>query len=217
MDYFIIGDVHGCYHTLCRILEKWTPEQEHLILVGDLIDRGNFSSLCIKKCMELDAAYENVTILKGNHEAELIQYFEEGSNENWTRQGGEKTLADFERYELKKELLLPWLRQLPLKFETENILVTHAGISATEDPYNEEHEDSVLWNRKPILNIRKLQVHGHTPLMKNSPEFNMDAHSWNIDTAAAYGYSLTGLKVSQNGEILGEVIIETDTSDTAKT
>lgn len=167
--------------------------------------------------MELNAAYENVTILKGNHEAELIQFFEEGSNENWTKQGGEKTLADFERYELKKELLLPWLRQRPLKFETKNILVTHAGISATEDPYNEEHEDSVLWNRKPILNIGKLQVHGHTPLMKNSPEFNMDAHSWNIDTSAAYGYSLTGLKVSQNGEILGEVIIETDTSDTAKT
>jgi len=216
MDYFIIGDVHGCYHTLCRMLENWNPQNEHLIFVGDLIDRGNFSSQCIKKCMELDAAYGNVTILKGNHEAELIQYFENGNNENWIRQVGEKTLADLEAHELKKELLLPWLRRRPLKFETGNILVTHAGISAVGNPYHEEHEDSVLWNRKPIINIGKLQVHGHIPLMKNSPEFNMDARSWNIDTAAAYGYSLTGLKISEAGEILGEVITETDPADIAR-
>lgn len=215
MDYFIIGDVHGCYHTLCSILENWNPQDEHLILAGDIIDRGHFSSLCIKKCMELDAAYENVTILKGNHEAELALYFESGTNENWMQQGGEKTLADFKDHHLEKDLLLPWLRQRPLKFENENLLVTHAGICRTEDPYIEEHEDSVLWNRKPLVNIGKLQVHGHVPLMKNAPEFNLDSRSWNIDTAAAYGYSLTGLKISTAGEILCEVSIETDPADIA--
>lgn len=215
MDYFVIGDVHGCYHTLCRMLEHWDSRHEYLVLAGDIIDKGNFSALVVRKCMELGTAYNNVTILKGNHEAELTRYLESGSNESWIQQDGEKTLADLEINGLGKELLLPWLKQRPLKFETGSILVTHAGISDTEDPYNENLEDSVLRNSKPIVNTGKLQVHGHIPLMRNSPEFNMDSRSWNIDTAAAYGYSLTGLKINEAGEILREIIIETDPRDIA--
>ena len=73
MNYFIIGDVHGCYHTLYALLEQWNPKSEHLILVGDLIDRGNYSWLVVDKCLSLlNDPSVFVTILKGNHEAELI-------------------------------------------------------------------------------------------------------------------------------------------------
>lgn len=40
---FVIGDVHGCLHTLEKMLSYWEKNTEQLIFVGDLIDRGNFS------------------------------------------------------------------------------------------------------------------------------------------------------------------------------
>ena len=36
---FIIGDVHGCVHTLDALIKK-IPSHELLVFVGDLIDRG---------------------------------------------------------------------------------------------------------------------------------------------------------------------------------
>ncbi len=40
MNLFIIGDVHGCFHTFSELLTHRDPATEHLIQVGDLVDRG---------------------------------------------------------------------------------------------------------------------------------------------------------------------------------
>lgn len=38
----IIGDIHGCYDELNQLLDtiNWSPNNNILILTGDLIDRG---------------------------------------------------------------------------------------------------------------------------------------------------------------------------------
>ena len=213
MNYFVVGDLHGCYHTLLKMLEQWDAENEYLIFVGDLIDRGNFSSAVVIKCKELTEKHENCLVLKGNHEAEFIEYFEKGENENWTRQCGHKTLDDFKLNALAHKSIADWFKKMPLSFETPYLLITHAGITETEHPYEENNEDSVLWNRKELKNMGKLQIHGHTPLLKNSPLFNEKSNSWNIDTGSYYGYGLTGLKVNEDGKLLAIITIETDKKD----
>ena len=41
--YYIIGDVHGHYDTLMRLVDR-LPQDAELIFVGDLIDRGSQSA-----------------------------------------------------------------------------------------------------------------------------------------------------------------------------
>ncbi len=38
----VIGDVHGCFFTLKRLLKK-IPQEAEIILAGDLCDRGNYT------------------------------------------------------------------------------------------------------------------------------------------------------------------------------
>lgn len=216
MNGLIIGDIHGCYYTFCKLLESWDKEKEVLVLVGDLIDRGNYSAKVVKKCIELTRTYKNIVILKGNHEAELIQYIQEGTNANWTSQGGDLTLLDFEKEGIKYAAILAWLTNLPLYYETPDFMVTHAGITTTENPFLEAADDSVLWNRKPLRNLGKLQIHGHTPLQANQALYNPLSHSWNIDTGAYYGFGLTAIRI-ENATLRHALIhVPTDARDNAK-
>lgn len=213
MDYFIIGDIHGCFFTFSAILKHWNTGKEYLVSVGDLIDRGNYSALVVEECMKLSAMYENTIFLKGNHEAEMITYMLSGHNKYWTDQGGYQTLENFKSNQSDLNKVVSWLQNMPLTFGNESIMVTHAGISATEAPFEESNFDGVLWNRLPLKNLDKIQIHGHTPLKARKPEFNEDSQSWNIDTGAAYGYGLTALRLSASGKLIEIVHIETDQRD----
>jgi len=212
MNYFIIGDVHGCYYTLLEMLKNWDSKKEYLIFVGDLIDRGNFSSQVVKYCQNL-TKNENCIILKGNHELEFIEYYEKGENDNWLNQGGQKTLENFEDNSIDLDSTAVWFKNMPLKFEKDCFVVTHAGISKTENPFDENNIDGVLWNRKVLKNIDKIQIHGHTPLLKNEPYYNTISNAWNIDTGAYYGFGLTGLKVDYQGKLLKKINVKTDSRD----
>ncbi|MCB9235209.1 MAG: serine/threonine protein phosphatase [Bacteroidia bacterium] len=208
MNSFIIGDVHGCFFTLRQILKHWDLETETLVLVGDLIDRGNHSPEVVNLCMQLDEAYENAVFLKGNHELLCLSYYQSGYNEVWIKNGGRETLDQFEarNFDLKKGL--HWLRNLPAKYETDHLLVTHAGLSTHLDPYDEENWNGVFWNRNPPLDLGKLQVHGHTPQHSGLPRHIPEINAINIDTAAVFNQCLTGLKVDPEGNIL-KIIQET--------
>ena len=71
MATWAIGDIHGCWLTLQRLLEsiEWDRERDSLWFVGDLVNRGP-SSLDV-----LRWAYENrgrLTVVLGNHELHLL-------------------------------------------------------------------------------------------------------------------------------------------------
>lgn len=213
MSFFIIGDVHGCFFTLEKLLENWDSGSEHLVFLGDLIDRGNYSFKVVMKCMELQKSHPDCIVLKGNHEYEFTEFYEKGENLNWTRQGGEETLQNFKENKLDFKKVYDWFKSLPLKHETETLMLTHAGITETEDPYLQDHDDSVLWNRKTLKNIGVLQIHGHTPLKNKIPLFNEISNSINIDTGAVYGYGLIGMKVNDTAGMRKVIHVETDVRD----
>jgi serine/threonine protein phosphatase 1 len=212
MDYFIIGDLHGCYYTLLELLKNWNSDKENLIFVGDLIDRGNFSSLVVNYCFDL-SKNKNCFFLKGNHELEFIEQYKTGQNDNWLSQCGQKTIDDFELHKINQKEIFNWFNIMPLKFETNHFVITHAGIAKTEKPFDENNIDGVLWNRNELKNIGKVQIHGHTPLLKKEPVFNNISNSWNIDTGAYYGFGLTGLKIDRQGEIISTITVETNKKD----
>ncbi|KAA0546981.1 serine/threonine protein phosphatase [Bacillus sp. BGMRC 2118] len=214
MSYLIIGDVHGCYYTFKNMLDKhWRQGDETLIQLGDIIDRGKNSPQMVEYARELqDNFLEKVSFLKGNHEFEMIEHFTKGPNKNWLRQCGEVTLKQYEVSNNKCESDVNWMKDLPLFWETEYLFVSHAGIAkATNDPFNEDDEYSVIWNRSPLKNLGKLQIIGHTPCEK--PTYTDKSNSWNIDTAAAYEGYLTGVRIDSKGNVIEFIKEETDRRD----
>lgn len=205
MDLFVVGDVHGCYYTFLELLQHWRREKEILIQLGDLMDRGNFAPECVGLAMDLSEQYPEQTVfLKGNHEAGMLDYYSPNKiPTSWLEWGGHLTV---EQYKAQPKLLashLAWIKQRPLFWENDRVFASHAGISDTLDPFDEDSSDSVLWYRGPLRNISKLQVIGHTPTYGKYIR-DMESNSLNLDTGAVYGYALTGARISAAGK-LGKV------------
>lgn len=218
MNLFVIGDVHGCYYTFKKLLEHWNSEEELLVQVGDLIDRGSFSPELVEYCKELKINYhKQVIFLKGNHEFEMVEDFYRGPNHNWRRQCGEETLKQYKERDFNPKEHVEWFSELPLYWENENLFISHAGISTLEESaFEEDSENSVIWNREELKNIGKLQIIGHTPCEKHNPIYDGRANSWNLDTGAGYSGNLTALRVSEYGEILEIIILKTLCQDILK-
>jgi serine/threonine protein phosphatase 1 len=214
MNYLVIGDVHGCYHTFKNLITKhWNKENEVLIQLGDLIDRGKNSPQMVQLARQLKADFPDQAIfLKGNHEFEIIDHVLNQPNYNWLRQCGEETLRQYEAEKRDCKDDVSWMKELPLFFENEHLFVSHAGIAEqATNPFKEDDGYSVLWNRSPLKNIGKLQIIGHTPC--GEPKYDEHSHSWNIDTGAAYTGFLTGVKIQPNGEKIEFIQEKTDSRD----
>lgn len=208
---FVIGDVHGCFHSFSKLLEEWDPEKELLVQVGDLIDRGNFGSNCLGIAKELNKKYpNNAVFLRGNHEQLMIDYLEGGENKDlWLVNGGEGTLKELEKSNQLPESWLPWLNNMPLKWENESVLVSHAGVAIVPNPFDVHHPNGILWNRKPLRGIGKLQIIGHTPQITGKASFHPNPPHWNVDTGAYRNITLTGLKLSAKGDFIQEINVPT--------
>lgn len=71
--HFVIGDVHGCFHTLTKLLEKIkiADENAKLIFVGDYVDRGFLNKETVELMIKLQS--EGAVCLCGNHD-NVINY-----------------------------------------------------------------------------------------------------------------------------------------------
>lgn len=212
---FIVSDVHGCYHTFNELLKSWNPETEQLIQVGDLIDRGNYSAMVVKKCRELQSDFGAI-FLKGNHEFMACRFLKTSDMNVWFRNGGNKTYVQYK--ELKRSLYndVVWFMNLPLKWENEHLHISHAGVSFTAQPYEEGNNDGVLWTRNKLKNINKLQIVGHTPQKKGKPVLEKESNTLFIDTGAFQGQNLCGLKMDLKGKVLETILVPASPADISK-
>lgn len=122
MSTYFIGDVHGCYEELQRLLEKinFQPQRDRLVFVGDLINRGPDSLQVLRFIRSLGASAQ---IVLGNHDISWIAY----AMGIYHGRG-----SDFSEMMLAKDswALIDWLRHQPLLIYNKqlNVVVTHAGI-----------------------------------------------------------------------------------------
>ncbi|EON77818.1 Diadenosine tetraphosphatase [Lunatimonas lonarensis] len=212
---FIIGDVHGCWHTYSALLGHWEPDTELLIQVGDLVDRGRYSHKCLETSRNLELTHpDGVVFLKGNHELMMIKFLQgKDPRDHWIVNGGRETLLGFAEAVLDILSWRGWLEERGLVWENQHVLVSHAGVSFTENPFDEENRQGVLWNRGTLRDVGKIQVIGHTPQIGGKAAFTESPPSWNVDTGAFRGICLTGIKMDASGVVLEEINIPTDPRD----
>jgi bis(5'-nucleosyl)-tetraphosphatase (symmetrical) len=120
MDY-LVGDVQGCCDALDRLLAEidFSPSRDHLVLVGDLVNRGPGSLATLKRLRGLgDAA----TCLLGNHDLHLLA-FAGGARE----MRKDDTVRDVLEAPDRDELL-DWLRHRKLMHAGAGYAMVHAGL-----------------------------------------------------------------------------------------
>ena len=72
---YVIGDIHGMYGSYMEVMKKMTPK-DHLIILGDVIDRGNGGIRILQDIMKRkqnEQTNPEITFLLGNHEMQFLR------------------------------------------------------------------------------------------------------------------------------------------------
>ncbi len=177
-----IGDVHGMYEKLIKLMDKirFNPDEDLLIFLGDYIDRGPDPDRCLQYIFALQQQYPDVVVcLMGNHEVMMSSYFmqKRGSYNNlivdyagsWLDNGGLETLKQLDEMDADtKEELLQWVMNLPVKYQYQDYFFCHAGVDP-DVPLAVQNEFDMLWRRQQWWEQYKGEetlVVGHTPVQK---------------------------------------------------
>lgn len=118
---FLVGDVQGCCDALERLLAEigFSPSRDHLVLMGDLVNRGPQSLATLKLLRALgDAA----TCLLGNHDLNLLAVAH-----GFRRLKRDDTIAEILDSK-KRDGWIEWLRRQRLAHRHAGWLVVHAGV-----------------------------------------------------------------------------------------
>ena len=215
MNFFVIADVHGCLHTFRELLTHWRPAEETLVQLGDLVDRGRYSPETVELCRQLSQDFpEKTAFLLGNHDWGMAEHLgPAGPYRPWLSWGGRTTLQQYQPHRAWLAPHAAWLAERPLHWQNEHVQFSHAGFANTPWPLDPLNDDGVLWRRGPLRNLGLLQVVGHTPTATSQPYFDRLANAIYLDTGAAGGHCLTGLRLSETGEVLETVVVPTHPAD----
>jgi serine/threonine protein phosphatase 1 len=169
---------------------------DRLIVIGDMIDRGEDSLRTIGMIRALPSA----SVLLGNHEMMAIQYHA-GEKSSWLKpkNGGSRNLEDLmAQGESAYVNAIEWFKTLPVKLLiNQDRLLVHAGI-CPDVRIEEQSVRDMTWIRHDFFNkptgIKPLVIFGHTPSLtkqgggKNRVWFDsVNEDKLCIDCGAAYG------------------------------
>lgn len=188
---YAIGDVHGRADLLDLMLDRIMADDaargsadQHIIFLGDLIDRGPESAAVVERAMAVSSAIANTRLLLGNHEEVFMKALsgDEKAMRFFCRIGGRETIlsygmseSDYNRYDYA-ELIVALQRIVPdshrqfiESFEDMVVLgdyaFVHAGIRP-EVPLADQQPSDLRWIRDPFISFTaahdRIVVHGHT-------------------------------------------------------
>ncbi|MCU7557871.1 metallophosphoesterase family protein [Macrococcus capreoli] len=202
MNYFIVGDIHGCYHTLKKLLKCWNPKEEQLIFVGDYINKGKHSKEVVQLVRKLQSEYPNTICIKGNHEHQMAEYILNDTPKHQIKENYKNTLEHYDlRHKYKADVL--WMRDLPLYYENSVLYVSHAGVNFLGfRKFKQESMWSVLRFRGKLKKMKKLQVIGHTPTEIGKPVYMKQYHTLNIDAGAGNHDAMAAVVINKSGKVV---------------
>jgi len=118
---YLVGDVQGCCSALEHLLRKidFSPSRDHVVLLGDLVNRGPASLATLRLLVELG---ESATCLLGNHDLHLL-----AAAHQVRAPHRNDTLADILGAP-DRAALLDWLRHQRMAASCEGWLLVHAGV-----------------------------------------------------------------------------------------
>ncbi|WP_088810519.1 MULTISPECIES: metallophosphoesterase [Listeria] len=221
---FVVGDVHGEIGLLEKILENWNREEERLLFVGDLIDRGENPGAVLRLVKQLSEEHD-VIVLTGNHEKMLLDWLKEPAEKMayYISQGGMETIQSLLRENIEEKItpdelskrvmeesgeLIAFIQDLPLYHEEKQYVFVHAGVDLTIPDWHKTAEKQFYWIREPFLfgenRTGKVFIFGHTPVQNLHSDgssniwISKDQTRLGIDGGAVFGGSLNAIVVEEH-------------------
>lgn len=217
-----ISDVHGGVHLFKRLLERLNlKERDYLIVVGDFLERGPYSSEMLEYLKAL-CKRKNTYILSGNHEWYLVTLLlKEGNSEElleyvrgvrypsilkeWCQRDKLDLQMVKDASEFQRQLVarnredIDLLNSLPYALEFDKFLFIHAGIDSTE-AWKESRLETMLYVKSFLERghcCDKELVVGHWPTSNYRPEslnsdVLIDHEKRIISIDGGYGVKTTG-------------------------
>lgn len=213
---WVVGDIHGCYEPLKKVLDKVNMEKDAVIFVGDYFDRG-IQNVEVFKCVNELLDKPNVFGCIGNHEYHLFNYL-------WGKEIKSKkfaeTLKQFKEAGITDKDIAKFCAKLVpcvnfnygvLGCATEHFhIVSHAGVpnymvnmTMPEEYYVRgigayEDIDKVCKMFDNTFPYNKVQIFGHRN-SDDSPIY-VGNHSYNLCGFPEYGDSLRALVLDKGGK-----------------
>ncbi|MCX7909814.1 MAG: serine/threonine protein phosphatase [Ignavibacteria bacterium] len=192
----VVGDVHGCFFTLKKLLLEVVQigESDKIYFLGDLIDRGPRVKQTLDFVIDLWEKGKAVAI-RGNHEDMLLQSISDPiALVNWEYNGCQTTLYGF-NVKHPKDIPVNYIHffeSMPFYVELEKYVLVHGDLDFNSpDPF--ENKYYMVWgrSRKVVpekIGMRKLIV-GHTPTPLD--EIMSSINGWKIylDGGCVYAYN----------------------------
>ncbi len=201
------SDLHGQYDLSIKILQKnkiidknlnWTYGDGHLVIVGDIFDRGDKVTELLWFVYNLEAKAEKeggkVHYLLGNHEYMVFQNDLRFINEKY-KASAELLNTTYPELFGKNTVLGRWLRSKPTIIKIDDRLFLHGGIS-----------EAFIADGFKINRINK-QMRKSIDIDFNSPVFDSLYGKYNYDTGPIWyrGYFDTEFNTSDLKKILKKV------------
>lgn len=144
--YDIIGDIHGHYDLLVRMLQElgykntdkgFSCDNRKVIFTGDYINRGPEIRKTVS-LIRLMVENGNALAILGNHELNAILFLTlDKSGKNYRKHLSRlklpllKTLEEYSNYPDELKNTIKWFRQLPLFLDLGTIRIVHGGWNKT--------------------------------------------------------------------------------------
>lgn len=201
-NYIFVSDIHGNLPTIA-LIKKARAKYPNAMFVagGDYIDSRNNSKEVMDYLMDISQE-DNVIILKGNHEQLMLNFVDglddyDGSVEPlWYVNGGKRTVKSFfgrkfsksvNRKMIRTSKYYQFVKDLPIMYDTPNIIFVHAGVKPVKDydnpdiypddafdPNDNSYDYFRIWARREYVcadnypyfahnETGKVIVTGHTP------------------------------------------------------
>lgn len=173
-----IGDVHGCIEELENLLQKlYLVEEDQLVFLGDLLDKGPYSHLVVKRVRRLVDRHKGSVLIKGNHEEKnerFRSHLIKGNGRERTMKNHSEMLTITANL---NEADVDFLNKAKLfvKNDEYNILAVHAGVapSITYLPSDKElrfMSKKKLKHFQQMLRVRYVNPKGYMVMLGTETE-----------------------------------------------
>ncbi|MDY0140444.1 MAG: metallophosphoesterase family protein [Bacteroidales bacterium] len=160
-----IGDIHGCYYTFRKLLDKINlSTNDNLYLLGDMVNRGTNSSNVLDLIIDLQKDNHNIFPIRGNHEQLLLNLLNESPHIKHKYLRYYKSTDLFNSKDTLKKRYFKLLNDMPFYLMNDNSIFVHAALDLSrEDVF--ENKDFMLYSRYQRGSIKNLNgkrlFHGH--------------------------------------------------------
>jgi serine/threonine protein phosphatase 1 len=131
-----VGDIHGNVSALEGIRRQIASHSiPKIVFLGDYVNKGT-GSRGVLDCLLEARNRDNATLLRGNHERELLLAIASTNLTGFLKMGGSQTIRSYVNGSVRPDVLAHFLEELPqshlellksleLKFETDDIIAEH--------------------------------------------------------------------------------------------